>query len=95
MPPISVMIKPASSACNLACRYCFYHSLAENRTVNCRGVMKTELFSEIMKKAFSFADGEAVTLSFQGGEPLLAKEYPPAFSKLALFILTESREAQP
>lgn len=76
MPPISVMIKPASSACNLACRYCFYHSLAENRTVNCRGVMKEELFSEIMKKAFSFADGEAVNLSFQGGEPLLAgKEF--------------------
>lgn len=76
MPPVSVMIKPASSACNLACRYCFYHSLAEKRESGCRGVMKTELFSEIMKKAFSFADGEAVTLSFQGGEPLLAgKEF--------------------
>ena len=92
MPSVSVMIKPASSACNLACRYCFYHSLAENRTVNCRGVMKTELFSEIMKKAFAFADGEAVFLSFQGGEPLLAgKEFfIKAFAEIEKLNLKKS-----
>lgn len=30
MPPISLLIKPASSNCNLRCKYCFYHSIAEN-----------------------------------------------------------------
>ena len=24
MPPVTVMIKPASGLCNMRCRYCFY-----------------------------------------------------------------------
>ncbi len=72
MPPISVMIKPASSACNLRCKYCFYHSLSESRLSGNRGVMKEETISDVLRKAFAFASGLQVYLSFQGGEPLLA-----------------------
>lgn len=71
MPPISVMIKPASSACNLRCKYCFYHDVAENRELPFKGMMTTAVLEEILQKAFAFADGADVMLSFQGGEPLL------------------------
>ena len=71
MPPVSVLIKPASSLCNLSCEYCFYHAIAENREVASYGIMKEETLEEIVRKVLEFADGTA-TFSFQGGEPTLA-----------------------
>lgn len=76
MPPISVMFKPASSLCNMRCRYCFYHSVAENREMPSHGMMGTDTLETALRKAFAYADGGHVALSFQGGEPLLAgKEF--------------------
>ena len=72
MPPISLMIKPASSNCNLRCKYCFYHDLASCREMPSHGMMTLNTLEDIMKKAFEFADGSMVMISFQGGEPLLA-----------------------
>lgn len=71
MPPVSLLIKPASSNCNLRCRYCFYHSIAENRQTGCYGMMSGELLEEIVKKALEYAE-HACTFAFQGGEPTLA-----------------------
>ena len=71
MPPVSVLIKPASSLCNLACEYCFYHAIAENREVASYGIMSLDVLEEIVRKVLDFADGMA-TFSFQGGEPTLA-----------------------
>ena len=71
MPPVSVLIKPASSLCNLACEYCFYHAIAENREVASYGIMREETLEEIVRKVLEFADVIA-TFSFQGGEPTLA-----------------------
>jgi uncharacterized protein len=70
MPPISVLIKPASSKCNLNCAYCFYHDVANNRTVADLGFMSLETVELIIKKVLQFASGYA-TFSFQGGEPTL------------------------
>ena len=70
MPPISVLIKPASSKCNLKCEYCFYHDVADNRTVPDYGFMSLETIEVIIRKALQFASGYA-TFSFQGGEPTL------------------------
>ncbi|MDD5338566.1 MAG: anaerobic sulfatase maturase [Dehalococcoidales bacterium] len=70
MPPISVLIKPASGKCNLNCKYCFYHDVASNRAVADFGFMSLETIEEIIKKALKFASGYA-TFSFQGGEPTL------------------------
>ena len=42
MPPITVMIKPASGSCNMRCRYCFYHDVAENREIQSYGIMTQE-----------------------------------------------------
>jgi len=72
MPPLSIMIKPASSLCNLRCKYCFYCDVAENRDVPNFGVMKEDTAEKLIKSALSFADGDSVAFAFQGGEPLIA-----------------------
>lgn len=72
MPPISLMLKPSSSACNLRCEYCFYHSLSACRELPCRGFMTLDTLDDILNKAFKFTSGNDVMLAFQGGEPLLS-----------------------
>lgn len=71
MPPLSLLIKPVSSSCNLRCKYCFYHSVAENRTTNNYGIMNENLLEVIVKKALEYAD-HICTFAFQGGEPTLS-----------------------
>lgn len=71
MPPLSVMIKPASSICNLRCRYCFYHSIADSRNTGSYGIMNEKVLKTIVSKALGFADGQC-TFAFQGGEPTMA-----------------------
>lgn len=71
MPPISLLIKPASSLCNIRCKYCFYHSLAENRSTESYGIMSIENLEALVKKTLEYADG-ICTFAFQGGEPTLA-----------------------
>ncbi len=70
MPPVSVLIKPASGKCNMSCRYCFYHSLSSGRKTPDFGFMSPETIELIVCKALKFASGRA-TFSFQGGEPTL------------------------
>jgi len=65
------MLKPSSSLCNMQCKYCFYHSLAENREQYSYGLMDEAIFEETIKKAIDFTKGMPINLSFQGGEPLL------------------------
>lgn len=72
MPSVSVMLKPASSLCNMRCEYCFYHSLAGQRSAPSHGMMSGDTLKNVIEKAFAYADGAPVSLSFQGGEPLLA-----------------------
>lgn len=71
MPPLSVLIKPASGNCNLRCKYCFYHSVTENRAVKSYGIMEYDTLDIIVKKTLQFAD-HICTFAFQGGEPTLA-----------------------
>lgn len=72
MPPISIMIKPASSTCNMRCKYCFYNDVAKNRETPSHGAMSLQTAETVVKKAFAYADGNPVWFNFQGGEPLLA-----------------------
>ncbi len=71
MPPLSLLIKPASGLCNLRCRYCFYHDVAENREIDSYGIMTGETIENVLKKALAAADRE-ITIAYQGGEPTLA-----------------------
>lgn len=70
MPPLSLLIKPASGNCNLRCRYCFYHDVSENRRTENFGMMSIDTLEILVQKAFHYAD-YACTFAFQGGEPTL------------------------
>lgn len=69
---ITVLVKPASAACNLHCDYCFYLETASNRQQGNRGVMQAEVARALVSTTLDFAAGGTVTYLFQGGEPLLA-----------------------
>lgn len=71
MPPINVLIKPASGNCNMRCNYCFYTDEINNRKVKSYGIMTTDTLEAIVKKVLDYAEGEC-TIAFQGGEPTLA-----------------------
>lgn len=72
---ISIMLKPASSNCNLRCKYCFYNDLSSHREMPSHGMMSEKLCAQ-HSKSLRFAGHDRVMLSFQGGEPLLAgKEF--------------------
>lgn len=71
MPPVNLLIKPASSMCNLKCRYCFYYDIAEKRQQASYGRMSLETLEEILRKTLEYAEGEC-TIAYQGGEPTLA-----------------------
>lgn len=72
MPPLSIMVKPASALCNLRCEYCFYKDVAQNREQSQYALMTRETAAALIKKSLSFADGAPVSFTFQGGEPTLA-----------------------
>lgn len=70
MPPINVLIKPASSSCNMNCKYCFYNAVCENRSVANTGLMSIDLLEQLVKETITYAD-RFCGFVFQGGEPTL------------------------
>lgn len=71
MPMVNILIKPASSACNMSCRYCFYKDVAKNRTKECEGMITVEQMEKVICAGMEYAD-EVCSFTFQGGEPTLA-----------------------
>jgi uncharacterized protein len=71
MPPINVLIKPASSACNLRCQYCFYYDESQKRSQSNYGMMSAATLETIVRKALEYGETQ-VGFAFQGGEPTLA-----------------------
>lgn len=71
MPPLSILVKPASSACDLRCSYCFYADEIKARAVPDRGMMSWEVSHALIEKAARAGEG-TVSFLFQGGEPTLA-----------------------
>ena len=73
MKQLSVMLKPASSLCNMRCRYCFYADVSSQRAVASYGLMQPETARAILANLFADLEpGDRLTLAFQGGEPTLA-----------------------
>lgn len=70
MKSLNLLIKPSSSNCNLRCKYCFYHDVSTNRTIENYGMMKDEVLEEMIKKVFECVE-QSVNFMFQGGEPTL------------------------
>ena len=71
MPSLSILLKPASSACNLRCDYCFYADEANIRATADYGMMSRAVSHALIEKAAGAAQG-SVSFLFQGGEPTLA-----------------------
>ena len=73
MKNLNIMLKPASSLCNLRCKYCFYADVVSLREVKSCGLMSAETVDGILlniQKVLSH--GDSVHFAFQGGEPMLA-----------------------
>ena len=68
--PLSIMVKPASSACNLRCEYCFYTAVAKKREVFDKGMLSLETSEKMIFSAFECSK-DFVGFVFQGGEPLI------------------------
>lgn len=66
----TVLIKPASSLCNLDCDYCFYKDEAAHRSQACTPVMNEETIRSILLNFLPAA--ETLSVCFQGGEPMMA-----------------------
>lgn len=44
----SVMLKPASSLCDLRCRYCFYCDVSNQRSVRSFGIMTQDTMQDVI-----------------------------------------------
>ncbi|MDR1971464.1 MAG: SPASM domain-containing protein [Treponema sp.] len=73
MKRLSLLIKPASSLCNMRCRYCFYADVGAHRALPSYGLMGGETARRIIDNTFKDLEGgDELTFAFQGGEPALA-----------------------
>lgn len=71
MPPINVLIKPASSKCNMRCRYCFYRDVAGLRQTADTGIMSDGTLKALIRSAIEYSS-HICSFTFQGGEPTVA-----------------------
>ena len=72
MKYISFLIKPASSACDMRCSYCFYRDVADHRAHAVRERMSHKTMRALVDRALGLGEDAQVTFAFQGGEPTLA-----------------------
>lgn len=73
MNSLTFLIKPASSLCNMRCKYCFYEDIADNRVQKSMGMMTEDTAERIIREAFRLVSpGGSISFLFQGGEPTLA-----------------------
>lgn len=84
MKQFSLLIKPASSLCNMRCRYCFYADVSSLREVRSFGIMQPQVTEGIIQNVYeTLDDGDTVNFAFQGGEPTLAGlDYFENFTKI-------------
>ncbi len=67
--PLTVMVKPVGSACNMRCAYCYYlHAPGSGAG----GVMPLETLRTMIRRYIDACPGPPVTFVWHGGEPMLA-----------------------
>lgn len=72
MKTLNIMLKPASSLCNMRCRYCFYADEATARAVPSYGMMTEATADALIDRVTeALSPGDTVQYIFQGGEPTL------------------------
>lgn len=88
MRSVNLLIKPASSFCNMRCKYCFYHDVAENREIESYGIMSEQTAKTLIDRAFEYADN--IAFAFQGGEPTLCGH--EFFEKFTEYVKEKQKE---
>ena len=71
MDNLSLLVKPASGLCNMACRYCFYRDETEHYPQLQMQIMREETMELLAERACAEAKS-SLSITFQGGEPTLA-----------------------
>ncbi len=71
MPPITIMLKPASGLCDMRCRYCFYADEMARRETPSYGIMTDQTLEAVIRRTLAFAQNSC-SFVYQGGEPTLA-----------------------
>jgi uncharacterized protein len=66
-----VMVKPAGSACNLDCTYCFYLSKQQLPDGPGGGHMRDDVLERFVRDYIQSVTADEVVFSWQGGEPTL------------------------
>lgn len=79
--PLYVMLKPAGSKCNLACRYCYYLEKHVYSDKTDDSFMSERVLEEFVKQYIESQTMQEVLFTWHGGEPLLR---PLSFYKNAL-----------
>lgn len=72
MENISVLIKPASSYCNLNCNYCFYKDVSSFRERKPSKISHENIIIMIKNIFTGLSEKSNVNIIFQGGEPTIA-----------------------
>ena len=94
MTLVSFLIKPASSLCNLRCKYCFYSDVSHNRSESSMGIMKKEVMEKLIEQSLTLSV-DTVQYCFQGGEPTCAGiDYFKAFINYVNTQNTQGKQIQ-
>lgn len=73
MKQLTFLVKPASSLCDLRCRYCFYEDVSRCRETKSMGLMERDTAERLLRAAAAECRaGDVIQITFQGGEPTLA-----------------------
>lgn len=65
--PFTIMVKPIGSACNMACKYCYYLG----NDLSKRQPMSYETLELVIKEYFAADDSDTYSFIWHGGEPTL------------------------
>ncbi len=94
MTQVSFLIKPASSLCNLRCKYCFYSDVSHNRSESSMGIMKKEVMEKLIEQSLTLPV-DTIQYCFQGGEPTCAGiDYFKAFINYVNTKNTQGKQIQ-
>lgn len=69
--PLYVMLKPASSHCNMACEYCYYLEKKHLYEDGKRHLMSDEMLELFTKEYIEAQTMDSVLFTWHGGEPLM------------------------
>lgn len=69
--PLYVMAKPAGSACNMACEYCYYLEKEKLYPADARHLMNDHILEEFIRQYIEAQSGDSVQFTWHGGEALI------------------------